>query len=168
VKIFKGYLYGLIRDAMMVILVVFLISLTTFMYPAIKLFYEVTKNYPSIQHMTSSSLWNISVYVLSLGVMLGMFFLLYYLIPYEQLGKKVALISAFWATLLWEIARNIFKYYLTNILSGSPLYGAFVLILAVLLWVFYSACLFIVGAEIGQLFRERHAGKTERKNEEAL
>ncbi|MFA7229469.1 MAG: YhjD/YihY/BrkB family envelope integrity protein, partial [Melioribacteraceae bacterium] len=118
--------------------------------------------------MTSSTLWNISVYVLSLGAMLIMFFLLYYLIPYEQLGKKVALISAFWATFLWEVARNIFKYYVNNILAENSLYGAFVLILAVLLWVFYSACLFIVGAEIGQLFREKAAEKSDRKNEEAL
>jgi len=161
-------LYGLLRDALMVILVVFLISLTTFMYPAVKLFYELTKYYPAIQDITSSSIWNYSVYILSLGLMFGMFFLLYYLIPYEQLGKRVSLLSAFWATLLWEIARNIFKYYLTNILSGNPLYGAFVLILAILLWVFYSACLFIVGAEIGQLYRERQAQKSGRNNEEAL
>ncbi|PKL81959.1 MAG: hypothetical protein CVV24_12625 [Ignavibacteriae bacterium HGW-Ignavibacteriae-3] len=168
VKIVRGYLYGLLRDALMVILVVFLISLTTFMYPAVKLFYELTKYYPAIQDITSSSIWNYSVYILSLGLMFGMFFLLYYLIPYEQLGKRVSLLSAFWATLLWEIARNIFKYYLTNILSGNPLYGAFVLILAILLWVFYSACLFIVGAEIGQLYRERQAQKSGRNNEEAL
>ena len=96
-----------------------------------------------------------------------MFFLLYYLIPYEQLGKKVAMVSAFWATLLWEVARNIFKYYINNMLSGNPLYGAFVLIIAILLWVFYSACLFIVGAEIGQLFRERQLIKDERRNEKS-
>lgn len=162
VKILKGYLYGLFRDILMVILLVFLISFTTFMYPAIKIFYELTKYYPAIQQLTSSSLWNFGVYALSLGLMFGMFFLLYYLIPYEQLGKKVALVSALWATLLWEIARNIFKYYLNNILSGNPLYGAFVLIIAILLWVFYSACLFIVGAEIGQLFRERHLFKNDK------
>jgi membrane protein len=132
------------------------------MYPAIKIFYELTKYYPAIQQLTSSSLWNFGVYALSLGLMFGMFFLLYYLIPYEQLGKKVALASALWATLLWEIARNIFKYYLNNMLSGNPLYGAFVLIIAILLWVFYSACLFIVGAEIGQLFRERHLFKNDK------
>lgn len=167
VKILKGYLYGLFRDILMVILLVFLISFTTFLYPAIKLFYELTKSYPSIQQMTGSSIWNVGIYVASLGLMFGMFFLLYYLIPYEQLGKKVAMVSAFWATLLWEVARNIFKYYINNMLSGNPLYGAFVLIIAILLWVFYSACLFIVGAEIGQLFRERQLIKDERRNEKS-
>jgi len=165
VKILKGYWYGLFRDILMVILLVFLISFTTFLYPAIKLFYEFTKYYPSIQQLTSSSFWNVGIAVASLGLMFGMFFLLYYLIPYEQLGKKVAMVSAFWATLLWEVARNIFKYYLNNILSGNALYGAFVLIIAILLWVFYSACLFIVGAEIGQLFRERQLIKDGGKNE---
>ena len=162
VKISKGYLYGLFRDILMVILLVFLISLTTFMYPAVKLFYELTKDYPAIQHLTASSLWNLGLYVFSLGLMFVMFFLLYYLIPYEQLGKKVAYVSAFWATLLWEIARNVFRYYINTTLSSNPLYGAFVLILAILLWVFYSACLFIVGAEVGQLFRERHLFKTDK------
>ncbi len=166
VKIMKGFLYGLFRDVLMVILLVFLISFTTFLYPAIKLFYEVTKYYPTIQQMTSSSIWNFGLSAVSLALMFVMFFLLYYLIPYEQLGKKVAMVSAFWATLLWEIARNIFKYYLDNMLSGNPLYGAFVLILAILLWVFYSACLFIVGAEIGQLYRERRSAIHE--NEMAL
>ncbi len=162
VKILKGYLYGLFRDILMVILLVFLISLTTFMYPAVKLFYELTKYYPSIQHLTASPLWTLGLYVLSLGLMFGMFFLLYYLIPYEQLGKKVAYVSALWATLLWEVARNVFRYYINTTLSSNPLYGAFVLILAILLWVFYSACLFIVGAEIGQLFRERHLLKNDK------
>ena len=67
VKILKGYLYGLFRDILMVILLVFLISFTTFLYPAIKLFYELTKYYPSIQQITGSSIWNVSIYVASLG-----------------------------------------------------------------------------------------------------
>jgi membrane protein len=81
------------------------------------------------------------------------------LIPYEQLSKKIAAVSAFWTTLLWEVARYIFGYYINHILSTNKLYGAFVLILAILSWVYYSACLFIVGAEIGQLYRERQLKK---------
>ena len=73
----------------------------------------------------------------------------------SQLGKKVAAVSALWTTVFWEIARSIFGYYVYHILGTSPIYGAFVLIIAILLWVYYSACLFIVGAEVGQLYRER-------------
>lgn len=159
VKIQKGYLYGLIRDVLMVILLVFIITIFTFIVPALNIIYELTKNYDFVQSYTQSSLWNILVYTVSLVLMFGLFFALYYLIPYEQLGKKVAAISALWTTLLWEIARSVFGYYVNNILSTNPLYGAFVLIIAILLWLFYSACLFIVGAEIGQLYRERQINK---------
>lgn len=168
VKIQKGFFYGLLRDVLMVILLVFLITISTFIIPALNIVYELTKNYDFVQAYAQSFLWNSIVYFFSLLLMFGLFFGLYYLIPYEQLGKKVAAVSAFWTTLLWEIARSVFGYYVNHILNTDALYGAFVLILAILFWVFYSACLFIVGAEIGQLFRERQTKKLEGKKEKAL
>ncbi len=144
---------------LMVVLLVILITVSTFVIPAINIIYELTKNYEFIQTYTQSSFWKVPLYLLSFVLMFILFFALYYLIPYEQLGKKVAAVSAFWTALLWEIARYIFGYYINHILSTNRLYGAFVLIIAVLLWVYYSACLFIVGAEIGQLFREKKSKK---------
>ena len=84
-----------------------------------------------------------------------LFLVFYYLIPYEKLGKKVPLAGAFWATVLWEVARSIFGYYVTNFLVLNKVYGAFVLIIVVMFWIFYSSILFIIGAEIAQLYRER-------------
>ena len=155
VKVERSFIYGLIRDIFMVILLVFLVSLSTFVIPAVNIIYDLTKNTELLQSYVLSSLWNTLVYISSLILMFGLFFAMYYLIPYEQLGKRVAALSAFWATLLWEVARIIFGYYVNNILRTNPFYGAFVLIIAILFWVYYSACLFIVGAEIGQLYREK-------------
>lgn len=159
VKTVRGFLYGLFRDTLMVVLLLILITVSTFIIPAINILYELTKNYEFIQSYTQSSFWKIPLYFLSFVLMFILFYALYYLIPYEQLGKKVAAVSAFWTTLLWEVARYFFGYYINHILSSNRIYGAFVLILVVLLWVYYSACLFIVGAEIGQLYREKHSPK---------
>ena len=163
VKIQRGIIYGLLKDMLMVVLLFILISGATFIVPAINIFYEITKNYDFIQVYTQSPLWKLVVYSFSFVLLFSMFFFLYYLIPYEQLGKTVAAVSAFWSTVLWEIARYIFGYYINHILGTNPLYGAFVLIIAILFWVFYSSCLFIVGAEIGQLYRERRAELAELK-----
>ena len=54
-----------------------------------------------------------------------------------------------------EIARWVFGYYVSNFLSTNKIYGAFILFAVILFWLFYASCLFIVGAEIGQLYRER-------------
>jgi len=159
VKVERGFLYGLLRDIMMVLLLLILVSFATFIIPAVNIIYKLTNNTEFIQKLNISSVWNSIVYVSSLALMFGLFFALYYLIPYEKLGKKVAAMSAFWTTLLWEVARIIFGYYVNNILTTNPFYGAFVLIIAVLFWVYYSACLFIIGAEIGELYRERLALK---------
>ncbi|MCX7874658.1 MAG: YihY/virulence factor BrkB family protein [Melioribacteraceae bacterium] len=155
VKVERGFLYGLIRDIMMVVLLLILVSFATFILPAVNIIYKLTSNTDVVRNLNIDAIWNSIVYVSSLLIMFGLFFALYYLIPYEKLGKKVAAMSAFWTVFLWEVARIIFGYYSNNILRTNPFYGAFILIIAVLFWVYYSACLFIIGAEIGQLYRER-------------
>lgn len=156
VKVERGFIYGMVRDIVMVVLLVLLISLSTFILPAINIIYELSKNTAYFQNLDITPIWNTLVYVSSLLLMFFLFFALYYLIPYEQLGKKVAAMSALWTTIFWEAARFGFGYYINNILGTNPFYGAFVLIIAILFWIYYSACLFIVGAEIGQLYREKH------------
>ncbi|MEW6654618.1 MAG: YihY/virulence factor BrkB family protein, partial [Bacteroidota bacterium] len=156
VKVERGFIYGMIRDIVMVALLVLLISLSTFILPAINIIYELSKNTTLLQRLDITPIWNTLVYFSSLLLMFLLFFALYYLIPYEQLGKRVAAMSALWATIFWEAARFGFGYYINNILGANTFYGAFVLIIAILFWVYYSACLFIVGAEIGQLYREKH------------
>ncbi|MCX6826195.1 MAG: YihY/virulence factor BrkB family protein, partial [candidate division Zixibacteria bacterium] len=94
--------------------------------------------------------------IVSYFLIFSAFFVLYYLIPYARLGTKSPAISAFWAALLWEIARQIFGYYITNLASLKQIYGTYVLMVVVAFWIYYSSMVFIVGAEIGQLYRERH------------
>ena len=81
-----------------------------------------------------------------------------------KLNKKVTFIGAFWATLLWEVARIGFGYYIQTYLSANRFYGAFLLILVLLFWLFYSSILFIIGAEIAQLYRERLVKKNNLHN----
>ncbi len=151
----KSAFIGMLRDLGMVILLLIFILLSIFILPSLNLIIEVANTSTAASSFNISELWNAIVRITSLVIMLSLFFFLYYLIPYEKLPKRVALISAFWTTLMWEVARLIFGYYIRNFLGQSALYGAFVLIIVILLWVFYSSCIFIVGAEIGQLFRER-------------
>lgn len=163
-KIDKNFLIGLLRDIGMVLLLVILISLSTLIFPALNLFLEIASNSPFLTFARLSEVWNTIVWMGSLLILLVLFFLLYYLIPYEKLPKRVAAVSALSTTVLWEIARNFFGYYIQNFLGKNPFYGAFILIIVILLWLFYSSCIFIAGAEIGQLYRER---LMEKKNEKA-
>jgi membrane protein len=154
-EIKKHLLVGILRDVGMVLLLVIFISLSTFVFPALNLFLEIAENARMMGIIDLGWFSKFSFWISSVLIILVMLFALYYLIPYEKLPKRVALLSAIWTTFLWEIARSLFGYYVQFFLGSSALYGAFVLIIVILFWVFYSSCIFIIGAEIGQLYRER-------------
>lgn len=93
----------------------------------------------------------------SLVVTFGIFFVLYNYISHKQVTKKVAAVSALSTTILWEMASKLFGYYLRHFASFGKIYGAYVFVIVIALWIYYSAVIFIIGAEIGQLYRERHS-----------
>jgi membrane protein len=64
-------------------------------------------------------------------------------------------VGALWATVLWELARIVFGYYVQAFLQSNKFYEAFLLIIVLLFWLFYASILFVIGAEIAQLYRER-------------
>lgn len=160
----KGALHGLIRDFGMVILLVVFILVSTIFLPILNVLIDYAENVEFLAFMRLSDIADFILSFTSFLLMFLMFFIFYKLVPYAKLGKRVPLVSALWATILWAVAREIFGYYVKNFLTANKVYGAFVLIIVVLFWLFYSSCLFIIGAEIGQLYRERRQLKHEEKS----
>ncbi|MCG8607280.1 YihY/virulence factor BrkB family protein [bacterium] len=100
-------------------------------------------------------LQHVLLFLASYILVFGLFFLLYYLIPYRRVGVRVVTVSASWATLLWEVVKQLFGYYITHFATLGQIYGTYLLIVVVAFWIYYSSLVFIVGAEIGELYRER-------------
>jgi len=151
----KGVIIGLLRDFGMVFLIIFMVLISTFILPTVNVFINATENIEILQRFRITDFVNLIFSFTSILVVLLLFFLFYSVVPYAKLNKKVTFVGAFWATILWEIARFGFGYYIQAYLSANKLYGAFLLILVLLFWLFYSSILFIIGAEIAQLYRER-------------
>ena len=151
----KSAWIGLLRDFGMVLLLILFILLSTLILPVINILVDSADKMEVLRIFRLSDLLETLLSFVSIVIIFWLFFGFYYLIPYEKLGKRVPLVSAFWATLLWEIARVLFVYYVRNFLMTNKLYGAFVLIAVIVFWIFYSSIVFVIGAEIGQLYRER-------------
>ncbi|MBU2493894.1 MAG: YihY/virulence factor BrkB family protein [Bacteroidetes bacterium] len=146
---------GLLRDFGMVLLLILFILLSTLILPVINILVDSADQLEILKMFRISDLFELLLSFVTILIIFWLFFSFYYLIPYEKLGKRVPLISAFWATILWELARFIFVYYVRNFLMTNKVYGAFVLITVIVFWIFYSSIVFVIGAEIGQLYRER-------------
>jgi membrane protein len=84
-----------------------------------------------------------------------LFFFLYKFVPYRGMPTKAALYAALAASILWELAKQIFRFYLLSVADVGKVYGPFTLLFALVLWVYYSCILFILGAEMGWIWSQR-------------
>ncbi len=155
VDVTKGALVGMLRDFGMVLLILVFILLATYILPTINFFVSFTEKFEILEPFALGDAVHFFIPYISLLLMFLMFYFFYSLIPYVKLGHKVPLASALWATILWETARLLFEYYVTNFLVLNKLYGTFLFFAVVMFWIFYASIVFLVGAEIGQLYRER-------------
>ena len=137
-----------IRDLAMVLLVLGAFLLSVLLLPILAAVIDVVLS-PLHSYMTY-------IYELaSLAIIFAVFLGLYWLVPDQQPRIKVLAIGAFWAALLWKLAEWLFGYYLSHFASIWYLYGAYVLAVAVALWLYFAAIIFIAGAEIAQLCHEK-------------
>ncbi len=155
----KSEWIGLLRDFGMVILFVVFILLLIIVLPGLNILLNAAEEIEYLQSLRVSDFQDFIFSFLSILIIFILFFTFYYLIPYEKLGKLVPAVAALWATILWEVAKRIFGLYVFNFLNENKVYGAFILIVVIVFWLFYSSILFIIGAQIGQLFRERRNQK---------
>ena len=110
---------------------------------------------PKLQTFDWSILTATLPHFISLLIMFFMFLIIYRFIPDQKLPWSVAWVSAVTTAILWYLAGRLFGWYLAEFHSFSKLYGTYAFLLVLLIWVYYSSMVFIVGGIVGQLYRER-------------
>jgi membrane protein len=80
-------------------------------------------------------------------LILAVFLLLYKLIPNTKTYWRYVWPGALLAAILFEIARTLFVFYLENFTNYQLIYGSIASIIVLLVWIYYSAFIMILGAE---------------------
>jgi len=155
VDVDKPAVIAKLRDFGMILLVLlfFLVSITSL--PLLEIIKDSAYKIRILEFFRLSFIQNISFRVMSFTIVFVVFFTMYHLVPYGKLSKKVTALSALCATILWELAKQAFGYYIINFASLKRIYGTYVLLVVVVFWIYYSSIIFIIGGMIGQLYRER-------------
>jgi membrane protein len=81
-----------------------------------------------------------------------MFFILFRVLPSRKPSSRAAFFAALLIAGLWEIAKYLFRLYIIYINYFTAIYGSFGLLVAFILWVYYSCSLFVLGGELMWLF----------------
>lgn len=106
---------------------------------------------------------DIVTYVVPLLLSCLFFFLLYWLLPARRVPRRSALIGSIVAAVLWELSKLGFDVYLSNIGRMDKIYGAAAGIAIMMLWFYYSAMTFLVGAVVGASDMDRRLTQAERR-----
>jgi membrane protein len=77
-----------------------------------------------------------------------LFFVLFRVLPSRKPPSRAAFFSALFIGGLWEIAKYLFRLYIDYINSFAAVYGSFGLLVAFIIWVYYSCSLFVLGGEM--------------------
>lgn len=95
--------------------------------------------------------WGLLAFLLPLIVTISTFTLLYKVMPNTYVPIDSALAGAVVAGILWEVAKFLFSWYVTHFSNFSAIYGSLAGIVLLLLWIYYSSIVIILGAQISAI-----------------
>lgn len=93
-------------------------------------------------------IWNIIRYGLVIVSMIFIFATLYRYAPTKKMKWKRVLPGAVFTSIGWIIASLAFSYYVNNISNYSSLYGSLGAVFILMIWLYLTSIILILGAEI--------------------
>ena len=92
-----------------------------------------------------------------------MFFALYRYLPNRRVRPASALVAAVFTGTLFELFKTIFTTYVESFNPGSLYTGTVAAIVILVVWVYYSCIVFILGGEVGQVYELRRVRRLQRE-----
>jgi membrane protein len=102
-------------------------------------------------------------WTLAFAVLVLMFFALYKFLPVRRIRWQPALLAASFTGSMFELARYGFTAFLESFNPGSLYTGTIYVIVIMVMWVYYTSVIFILGGEVGQVYELRRVRRMQRE-----
>jgi membrane protein len=146
---------GKLRDFLVIIIIVLVFLALILTLPILDFLVSFAQTTPYLQVFNQPIFHRVFTASFSFFVMFQIFAVIYKFMPTKKIRKRSVVLGAMWASIFWVGAKILFGMYLSNFTTFSRIYGAYALGIVVAFWIYYTAAVFILGAEIGKLFDER-------------
>ncbi len=142
VKVRGQYFRNFFLDAGLVLgltLMLFAVSSVTWMFQWFQEFI--------LEPAQLSATWiYVTTVVFSVAISTAMFYFGYRYVPRKRPSPGASVAGALLAALLWEVAKQLFRLYIRNVGIYDQIYGPFGVLIAFVMFVYYSAIVFTFGA----------------------
>ncbi|MGQ0560652.1 MAG: YihY/virulence factor BrkB family protein [Gemmatimonadota bacterium] len=92
-----------------------------------------------------------------------MFLLIYRYLPYRRVQWRTAMVSATFTTIVFELLRRAFAWYVLNIAAFRGTYENFISLVILVFWMYWIAIVFILGGEVGQVYAMRRIRRQQKE-----
>jgi membrane protein len=107
--------------------------------------------------------WIRSVFILlAIGLNTALFFIAYRYFPHRRVPVGAALAGALLASVLWEAAKQLFRWYILSVGAYDKIYGPLGALVALSMFAYYSGAVFVLGAEFTAALLVRVPGRQSR------
>ena len=154
----ESYVYQLLRGRVMSLSLVIglgvLLLASMVLATGIRLLGELLTRYTQI---SDPVIWVINLGV-SIVIVALVFAAIYKVLPNIKLEWRDVLVGSFGTALLFEAGQSLIGYYLANFITAN-IYGAAGGIIVLLIWVYYSAQVFLLGAEFTKVWANHYGSQ---------
>lgn len=154
----ESYLYQLLRGRIMSLILViglgFLLLFSIVIATGIRVLGHVLDRYTDMSGLVISSA-NLAFSYLIVSLL---FAAIYKLLPNIKLMWRDVLVASFGTAILFEVGQSLIGYYLANFITAN-VYGAAGGIIVLLIWIYYSAQIFLLGAEFAKIWAGHYGSR---------
>ncbi|MDO4174595.1 MAG: YihY/virulence factor BrkB family protein [Eubacteriales bacterium] len=100
-------------------------------------------------------IWSYGRFIIAIGLMFLFILLLCYLCPNCIMRLREALPGAVFTIIAWVICTVLFSFYITNISQYDALYGSISAIMILMLWLYLTGIILILGFELNLILMKR-------------
>jgi len=147
---------GIIRGTAIDLFMLLLAGIFHIVSMAMTSVFTYYKSYPSESVLTLGSLITFFLkYLVPFFFTFWMFFFIYKIAPNRKIHSIVAFKATCFTSVLWEVAKQFFGWYVLNVGRFSVFYGSLSTLVIFVLWVSYSAAILIFGGEFAFLLEKK-------------
>lgn len=114
------------------------------------------------------SLWSNLRWSIPPVLIFFVFFIIYWIVPNLKLRWKSVIWGTFFATIGWILTSLIFSFYVSSFGNFSNTYGSIGAIIVLMMWLYFSAIILILGGQLNAVMLERGLAKSAKEKSDAV
>jgi membrane protein len=160
----RSFISGLFRDFLMMLITAILLMLSIGAGTFLALARAIGIERLPVAAPMLEFVWGFTGKLLALGLLASLFYVLYRYAPARRLSRRALIMASLSATILFELARWAFNWYVAFAHETLTLYGVLGGLMFFFFWLYYASLVFVLGAEMGFAYEQTRLLKTQARD----